>query len=816
MYPLTKPRTFPILYGVLIAIIAAVLVTVALTRPFFLAVEEDGPLAADTMSRSVSTGWDSADTGGVYTASPADSGSVSHGSAYLASPAPGATATMTLEEAHVQDVESSIDISLPTLPTYGSKAYITHFVRGTYSNGYALMVLIESSGKSQVILERTTDGVETKFTTVAGPQFVAGEVVSLKFSVVGQEYVQLGAKVWKAGTSEPPEWMAQGIDADTGRIDTHGSVGVSVYASASGDVTSVSFDNLSTVAVESDPSEIRPSYSGQRAASGAQRLNSLTYPVPSSAVYVSTGGSDSNPGTKDRPLKTISAATKVAKAHGTVVVRGGVYHESVLVYPHDGLTVQAYPKETVWLDGSERVTGWSKSGSVWVKSNWTNFFDASPTHTKGAPDGTAENWQWINPSYPLAAHPDQIWVNDVPLTQVTSREEVTADTFFVDRSAKQLVMGTDPTNKRVDVSTLSEAMSVRATNSVIRGIGVRRYATSVPMMGTVSTYYDGVTIENMVIVDNATTGLFIGGANVTVRNVTLRNNGLLGMGANNADNLKIESLFSEGNNSQRFNCAPVSGAMKITRSRQVLVQGSAFVNNYGQGPWFDESVYDTTFADNDVVNNSCAGVVFELSDKVKAVNNLIANNKKKGMIVQGTGNVEIWNNTFVNNTGSLDVVQDWRRASDLSVAGHDKRQPLPDPTMPWITKNVTLVNNVFSQSKGEAVIRVNDWSKEFKSSEMLIQSDGNLFHTSSSLPIAAWYPDATTWTVYSTFSDYQTATGRDQNSLGVTGASPLRENFSLSSDYEPRASFALPITTTIARASSTLGEDTRVLGAVIP
>lgn len=113
-------------------------------------------------------------------------------------------------------------------------------------------------------------------------------------------------------------------------------------------------------------------------------------------------------------------------------------------------------------------------------------------------------------------------------------------------------MGTDPTNKRVDVSTLSEAMSVRATNSVIRGIGVRRYATSVPMMGTVSTYYDGVTIENMVIVDNATTGLFIGGANVTVRNVTLRNNGLLGMGANNADNLKDRIVVLRRNNSQRF------------------------------------------------------------------------------------------------------------------------------------------------------------------------------------------------------------------------------------------------------------------------
>ncbi|MFN8049482.1 MAG: right-handed parallel beta-helix repeat-containing protein [Ancrocorticia sp.] len=803
----------------------------AAVAPMAAAQAAKNVLAADTMNRSVSEGWGSATTGGKYTSSAKKIGSVSGGRAILVSPAPGRTATMTLDDVKAQDVVSSIDVSLPTLPASGSKVYITHFARGTNGTSYGVMLMVESTGKSYVILQRKNDSDETKFKTAAGPQLKAGQAVTLELSIEGTKSVKLGAKAWKAGTKAPTAMMVAATDTAADRITKAGPVGVSVYASASGKVTPVTFDNLATNSIQATPTPkptptptpkptptpspsvkvpgggtiSTPNYTGRRLQSGSAQLSSLNYPIPSSAVYVAPNGSDSNKGTKASPFKTISAATKAAKANGTVVVRGGVYHESVLVYPHDGLTVQAYPKETVWLDGSEQVTGWSKSGNVWVKSNWTTFFDNSPTYKKGAPDSTVESWQWVNPSYPMASYPDQIWVDNIPLKQVGSRSAVTAGTFYVDRSAKQLVMGTDPTNKRVDVSTLSEAMSVRATNSVIRGIGVRRYATSVPQMGAVSTYFNGVTLENMMIVDNATTGLFVGAKNVTVRNVTLRNNGLLGMGANNADNLKVESLFSEKNNSQRFNRAPVSGAMKITRSRQISVTGSSFINNYGQGPWFDESVYNITFADNDSVNNEGNGVVFELSDTVKAVNNLIMDNSLKGMLVSCTGNVEIWNNTFVGNNGSLDVVQDERRASNLSAAGHDKRQPLPDPTMPWITKNVTLVNNVFSQSKGEAVIRVNDWSKEFKSTDLLSKSEGNLFHTaSSSLPIATWYPDAKKWTVYKTFAAYQSATGRDSSSTAVVGTSPLTVQFNLTSSYKSRASKALPITTTIANSSSGL------------
>lgn len=45
--------------------------------------------------------------------------------------------------------------------------------------------------------------------------------------------------------------------------------------------------------------------------------------------YVSTSGSDSNPGTIDRPFRTIQKGVDTVAADGTVYVRGGTYHEQV-------------------------------------------------------------------------------------------------------------------------------------------------------------------------------------------------------------------------------------------------------------------------------------------------------------------------------------------------------------------------------------------------------------------------------------------------------------------------------------------------------
>ncbi len=75
-----------------------------------------------------------------------------------------------------------------------------------------------------------------------------------------------------------------------------------------------------------------------------------------STYYVSTTGSDSNPGTFGLPWLTIQHAANTLKAGATVYVLGGVYHESVN-FPASGtasapITFQSYPGQTAVIDGT--------------------------------------------------------------------------------------------------------------------------------------------------------------------------------------------------------------------------------------------------------------------------------------------------------------------------------------------------------------------------------------------------------------------------------------------------------------------------------
>ncbi|HEV2400952.1 MAG TPA: right-handed parallel beta-helix repeat-containing protein [Candidatus Sulfotelmatobacter sp.] len=74
-----------------------------------------------------------------------------------------------------------------------------------------------------------------------------------------------------------------------------------------------------------------------------------------SSFYVSTGGSDSNPGTETAPWRTVQHAADTARAGSTVNVRGGIYEELVSINQSgdasDGfITFRSYPGETAILD----------------------------------------------------------------------------------------------------------------------------------------------------------------------------------------------------------------------------------------------------------------------------------------------------------------------------------------------------------------------------------------------------------------------------------------------------------------------------------
>lgn len=89
-----------------------------------------------------------------------------------------------------------------------------------------------------------------------------------------------------------------------------------------------------------------------------------------SSFFVSTTGSDSNPGTQAAPWRTIQHAAETVRAGGTVNVRGGVYEELLTIKASgnaaDGyITFRSYPGETAVLD-AEHFTPSGRQGVLTI------------------------------------------------------------------------------------------------------------------------------------------------------------------------------------------------------------------------------------------------------------------------------------------------------------------------------------------------------------------------------------------------------------------------------------------------------------------
>ena len=126
-------------------------------------------------------------------------------------------------------------------------------------------------------------------------------------------------------------------------------------------------------------------------------------------------------------------------------------------------------------------------------------------------------------------------------------------------------------------------LTISGPGSTVRGIVIRRYSPSVPDMGAVRVSAKAVTLENVSIEDSATTGLSVYATDVTARKVSVLRSGMLNIHGNAADRFTLDRVRSEYANTERFNMSPVSGGLKVTRSRVITVQGSVFSNNRGPG-----------------------------------------------------------------------------------------------------------------------------------------------------------------------------------------------------------------------------------------
>ncbi|MFC5181897.1 right-handed parallel beta-helix repeat-containing protein [Actinomadura harenae] len=467
------------------------------------------------------------------------------------------------------------------------------------------------------------------------------------------------------------------------------------------------------------------------AGAGSLPVGHTSYTIPRGAVIVAPSGSDAAAGSASAPLRTLAAAIGRAPEGGTIVLRRGVYHESVTVPEGRRLVIQAHPGEVVWLDGSSRVSSWRRSGSVWAAGGWTYRFDASPSYTKGAPDSSNPDFKFLDPAYPMAAHPEQIWVDGVAQQQVASASQVRPGAFYVDLRGRRLLLGTDPSGHEVRASTLQEAVTIQGAGSVLRGVGVRRYATSIPQLGTVKVLGANVTVENVTVTDSASTGLSVDAPHARLRGITALRSGMLGMHANYADDLRMENVLAKGNNTEHFRPAPVSGGIKITRSRKVAVVGGVVSDNRGKGLWFDESVQGITVTGLRVVRNTDHGLVLELCAQAVIADNVVGDNGEDGLKINDTSFVRIWNNTLTRNGRDLHLIQDHRADDPTAPAHATGRDPrhAPDPAMTWRIGQITIMNNLIAFGRGgsSCLLCVEDTTHRRAASQMRLTVNGNAY-----------------------------------------------------------------------------------------
>jgi hypothetical protein len=758
------------------------------------------------MDRTVTAGLGSSADGTVYDASPLTSVSVADGAARLLAAKPGATVTARPTGLALVDSTQSAQFTLPQLPKSGSGVYVSLQSRVTDGGFYQVQVRVDPRGTVLLETLRVNAGVQTSlgYTWVPELRAKAGVPFVLETRLSGTDAVAIDARV-HAADATPTGWKLSVTDRAARRLTAAGRTGVRLYLSRSTPSLSVLFDDfqVSTPADETPTtppttpttppttpttppttpttptapsSDAAPVWNtaGARTTAGSALVGTTNYAVPTGALFVSTSGSSTGTGTSASPFATVQSAVDRAASGTTIVVRGGTYHESVVVPSGKKITIQSYPGEAVWFDGASTLKSWQGTSGRWFASDWKYDFDSTPSFTKGEADGTAAGWQWLDPAYPMAAHPEQVWIDGVVQREVSSLDKLTAGTFFTDVANDRLYLGTDPTGRTVRASTLTKALSLRGEGAVVRGIGVRGYATSVWMMGTVTVEAPQATLENVVIYDNASTGLFVGASNATVRDVTVARNGLMGIGANYADALAIDDLLAVENNAEHFNTSPVSGGVKIAKSRGVQISDSALLRNDGPGVWLDQSVYDVRITGNDLVENQGAGAFLEISQKIDFVNNLVLRNVGSGVKINNTGGVNLWNNTIIGGDRAVNIVQDSRSASDPAVPGHDARRPIPDPSMPWLIRDISIGNNVIGESAGNCTFCIEDYTHRFTPSQLNIRTDGNVIQRNGATAptwLVVWSRGSENVNpyVFSSWDAYRSTTGQDAHSVLIEG-----------------------------------------------
>jgi len=323
--------------------------------------------------------------------------------------------------------------------------------------------------------------------------------------------------------------------------------------------------------------------------------------------------------------RTIGAALAGVRAGDAVIVHGGVYREEVTVEQSGSadarISIQAAEGEYVVLTGADHLTDWTKieNDEQVYSTPWPHKFVGWNEHYTHPGDDY----------HRLIGRCEQVFANGYPLGQVLERMKLGCGTFYVDMDAQRLYVrpanDRDITKAMVEASVRSRILRVKGNHIAIKGLRFR-YAANRAQQGAVELAGDHLTVEDCLFEYTNSSGAEFTGENITVRNCTFQHNGQLGFGANGAHGLRMTDCTVRNNSTKGFNRGWEAGGNKICLTRGAVLEKSTFIENRGNGIWFDIGNEDCEVRNCLIAFNENAGIFYEISYGLHAHDNVIVEN----------------------------------------------------------------------------------------------------------------------------------------------------------------------------------------------
>jgi alpha-N-arabinofuranosidase len=244
--------------------------------------------------------------------------------------------------------------------------------------------------------------------------------------------------------------------------------------------------------------------------------------------HVSPQGSDSNDGSRSRPLRTISAAAALAQAGDTITVHRGIYRERIRP-PRGGtsdtqrITYQAASGEEAVITGAEEIAGWKQvAGDVWKVTIPNSFFGSFN------PYGDLIHGDWFNPKG-RNHHTGAVYRHGDWLIEAAARDEVfqpagATALWFGEADADSTTLWAqfpqaDPNDGHTEINvrqTVFYPEKPGINYLTVRGFALRQAATpwappTAEQIGLIGTHWSkGWIIENNAVSYSICSGIALG------------------------------------------------------------------------------------------------------------------------------------------------------------------------------------------------------------------------------------------------------------------------------------------------------------------